>query len=298
MYDIRLFGPTSVHTATRHVSGSQLGGLKPRQILEVLALADGAPVTKDRLAEVLWGEAQPNAAIATLETYVCVLRRSMGAGKGTPSAIVTTTAGYRLDLNTATVDLHRCRSMLARAATANDATALSLTRRALRLCEQPLLATEARAPWVDLARDEFRRTLATACGRASRAALALGDPAEAVTLATRGTGLDPYDEALTRDLMRALAADGRQAGALRTFLDLRRGLVEELGVEPGPQTRALYMRLLTDDVRADPRAVPSRVELGGLVDLLRETLARVPGVDTGAVDRALAQVSGQALGLP
>ncbi len=116
-------------------------------------------------------------------------------------------------------------------------------------------------------------------------------------LASRATSLEPYDEALTRDLMRALSADGRRAGALRAFLELRRALVEELGVEPGPQTRALYVQLLTDDATAGPEAVPSRVELRGLVELLRETLARMPGVDTGAVDRALAQVAGQALGL-
>ena len=81
--------------------------------------------------------------------------------------------------------------------------------------------------------------------------------------------------------MRALSADGRRAGALRAFLELRRRLVEELGVEPGPQTRALYVQVLTDDAEAGQGAIPSRVELRGLVELLRETLARMPGVDIG-----------------
>lgn len=297
MYDIRLFGTTTVHEATGDVVGSQLGGIKPRQILEVLALADGAPVTKDRLAQLLWGETVPASAVATLETYVCVLRRRMGAGSGAPSPITTTSAGYRLDLDAVTVDLHECRSLLALAAVADDEEAMALTRQALRLCEQPLLASEMRADWADLAREEFHHEVAAACGRASRAALTLGETATAVQLASRATSLEPYDEALTRDLMRALSADGRRAGALRAFLELRRALVEELGVEPGPQTRALYVQLLTDDATAGPQAVPSRVELRGLVELLRETLSRMPGVDTGAVDRALAQVAGQALGL-
>ena len=59
-------------------------------------------------------------------------------------------------------------------------------------------------------------------------------------------------------------------------LELRRRLVEELGVEPGPQTRALYVQVLTDDAEAGQGAIPSRVELRGLVELLRETLARMP----------------------
>ena len=111
---------------------------------------------------------------------------------------------------------------------------------------------------------------------------------------TRATDLEPFDEARTRDLMRALSADGRRASALRAFADLRRRLVDELGVGPGPQTRALYVQVLTDDAEKGQGAIPSKVEVRGLVELLRETLAGMPGVDTGAVDRALALVAGQA----
>ena len=45
-----------------------------------------------------------------------------------------------------------CRSLLAMGATADDAAALALTRRALLLCERPLLASEVRADWADRAR--------------------------------------------------------------------------------------------------------------------------------------------------
>ncbi len=44
-------------------------------------------------------------------------------------------------------------------------------------------------------------------------------------------------------------------------------------------------------------SIPIHVEVHGLVELLRDTLARMPGVDVVSVDRALAQVTGQALGL-
>jgi DNA-binding SARP family transcriptional activator len=297
MFDIRLFGTTTVRSTTTEVVGSQLGGIKPRQVLEVLALAGSAPVTKDRLVQVLWGDSPPASAVPTLESYVCVLRRSMGAGKGSTSPIVTTSAGYRLDRDRVSVDVLRCRSLLARAATADDALALTLTRKALRLCDQPLLASETRAGWADEVRNEFRRELATACGRASRAARALGQHDEAVQLALRGTTLEPFDESLARDLMLAQCTAGRRAAALSAFLDLRRRLVDELGVEPGPQTRALYVKVLTSDCQAPSNAIPTRVEVRGLVELLRDAVARMPGVDVVTIDRALAQVTGQALGV-
>jgi SARP family transcriptional regulator, regulator of embCAB operon len=297
MFDIRLFGTTTVRSPTTEVVGSQLGGVKPRQVLEILALAGAAPVSKDRLVQALWGDTSPVSPVAAVESYVSVLRRSLGAGKGTTSAIVTTSAGYHLDRDRVSVDLLRCRSMLARAATAGDTQALSLTRKALRFCEQPLLASEARADWADHTRNEFRQVLATACGRASRAALAVGDYDQAVQLATRGTTLEPFDEALTRDLMQALCSAGRQAAALSTFLELRRRLVDELGVEPGPQTRALYARVLATDGTTGPEAIPTHVEVHSLVELLRTSLARMPGVDVVTVDRALSQVTGHALGI-
>ncbi len=79
MFDIRLFGTTTVRSTTTEVVGSQLGGIKPRQVLELLALAGEAPVTKDRLVHVLWGDRLPASPVPTLESYVSVLRRSVGA---------------------------------------------------------------------------------------------------------------------------------------------------------------------------------------------------------------------------
>ncbi len=55
------------------------------------------------------------------------------------------------------------------------------------------------------------------------------------------------------------------------------------------------MQVLTDDSPTGSDAIPTRVEVRGLVELLRDTLARMPGVDVVSVDRALAQVTGQAL---
>jgi SARP family transcriptional regulator, regulator of embCAB operon len=247
--------------------------------------------------QVLWGDTPPASPVATVESYVSILRRSLGSGKNVASPIVTTPAGYHLDRDRVSVDLLRCRSMLTRAVTAGDAQALNLTRKALRFCEEPLLASETRADWADQTRNEFRQVLATACGRASRAALVVGDHDQAVQLATRATTLEPYDESLTRDLMQALCSAGRQAAALSTFLDLRRRLVDELGVEPDTQTRALYAQVLAADAQAGSEALPTREEVHGLVELLRVSLAKMPGVDVVSVERALAQVAGHALGL-
>src|SRR5215217_5855697 len=85
---VELFGATAVVLP----DGSRvtdLGGIKPRQVLEMLALSVGAPVSKDRLVEQLWGGNPPRTFMATLESYISLLRRRLGVGRGRGSALAT-----------------------------------------------------------------------------------------------------------------------------------------------------------------------------------------------------------------
>src|SRR4051794_29501900 len=86
MMYVKLFGSPTVVTDHGSVSVTDLGGVKPRQILEILALSAGSPVPKDRLAELLWDGQPPKSYVATLEGYVCVLRRRLGQGRGRRAA--------------------------------------------------------------------------------------------------------------------------------------------------------------------------------------------------------------------
>ena len=51
MIEIQLFGPTTVSCGDIRFTATDLGGSKPRQLLEMLALDVGVPVSQELLAE-------------------------------------------------------------------------------------------------------------------------------------------------------------------------------------------------------------------------------------------------------
>jgi hypothetical protein len=58
----------------------------------------------------------------------------------------------------------------------------------------------------------------------------------------------PLHEVLTGLLMRALAATGRQAAALAAYEALRGRLADELGIDPGPEVRAVHLQVLRGEI--------------------------------------------------
>jgi len=235
MLSIRLFGPTAVMTDGGDTPVTDLGGVKPRQILEILAARPGAPVTKDRLAELLWDGEPATSYVGTLESYVCVLRRKLGHGRGRTSPLTTTSNGYLLDPATASVDLAEFRRLVRLAATAAPANGLQLVQQAVAMLSGELLASEAYQAWACSERKVFQRDVVEACCRAAQNALAVRDFDSAECMSRLAIGYDCLAEDAWQHLMRALSASGRGCEAIRAYVDLRTA-VERAGVVLGPLT--------------------------------------------------------------
>src|SRR3954451_1599839 len=245
MISISLLGPIEVTVDGQPIPPSALAG-RQRQILQILALEAGSAVPKDRLADLLWDGEPPTSYVGTLESYVCVLRRTLGLASGRSSLLATTAKGYVLDTDAVRVDLRDFRKLVATASSGSAADVVSATAAALDLVRGELLVEEPCASWAVRARDEFIRTLVAACAHAAQLANAIGDFEQADRLARRAVEADPLCEDGWQQLMRVLWLSGRRCGALRAYAELRQALLDDLGEEPGVQSQQLYLAILRD----------------------------------------------------
>jgi DNA-binding SARP family transcriptional activator/tetratricopeptide (TPR) repeat protein len=250
----RLSSTLVVEAGDREWSGRELGSRKARTLLALLAAERGRPVPTDRIVDALWHDTPPSDPAANVATLVSRIRRTLG-----PSLVVGLPGAYGLggpwgvDL----IDAERwCAEAAARLGAAEHALADSAATAALDLLGgQVALLDEADDDWVLAVRgqvDGLRRS----ARRHRVAALLHLDPDTAVRVATDGVASDPYDEQAVRDLMRALAADGRVSGALAAYDRLARTLREELGTDPDPATEALHLSLLRAGTGAADPALP------------------------------------------
>ena len=294
MISIELFGQISVCC-----DGVPLAALsaKQRQILAILALSPGSPMSRERLADQLWEGSPPDSYVGTLDSYVCVLRRRLGIAAGRASALATTTAGFMLELgDSVEVDLHWF-YVLAQAADARTGLpALEWAEEAMTLVTGDLVSEAPYAAWAMRAREQLVRTLVDMCTRGAQRANGLGEFARASRLARCALEQDPVCEEAWRQLMLAAWFSGSRGQALGVYAEFRTAMAEYLGDEPGRESRELYMTILTaesNDSAASGRSSLEEVET--LLQLLRQELELTPGVRAPALDAQLSEVAARAL---
>lgn len=243
---VRLRGELSVRLGPVVLGPRQLGGVKPRRLLLALLLARGAPVSKDRLGELLWDGPRPVTAAATIEAYVCVLRKRLDPQSGPRASLIETRAGgYRIERSRLDLDVDRSERLASRAlhpATA-PADAVALLREALAEATAPLVPDEGSADWIAAARAAHEvRTRELLVAAAEKVALVAPD--DATRWAQLALDSDPLDESAWYALLHTKERSGDHADGLRAYGRCRTLFADELGCAPGPRLQELYGRLL------------------------------------------------------
>jgi DNA-binding SARP family transcriptional activator len=241
---IRLLGRFAVLRGSEEIPLRAFGGRRAQQLLRLLALRRGALVPKDVIAEALWPERHPADAGGNIEVLVSRIRRALGDR----TLIQTGSGGYALtadgrcwvDAEAFLAAVGAGRALLAE----RPAEALVSFRNALEIWQGEPLAEDTYVEWAQEYRRHLALALLEALEGAATAALACGDPAEAITWAERALAREPLREASAMLAVQALAASGDQAGALARFDSFRRRLASEAGLGPSPEAWELRQCIL------------------------------------------------------
>ena len=215
---------------------------KARAVLAILSLRAGQPLARDKLASLLWPEFPEGHARHSLRQTLFTLRKAASA-----LDLVSDADALAIPTTLVSVDATEFQRLVARATPDALAQACALYRGDLlegfRVHEGPF------EDWLLGERERLHQLAVDALRRLVEHYSSSGSTAEAIQTALRLVAIDPLQEVAHRLLMRAYAATGRRASAVRQYEVCKRLLRRELGVAPEPETSRLYEEIRASESR-------------------------------------------------
>ncbi|UQA36859.1 AfsR/SARP family transcriptional regulator [Streptomyces sp. HNA39] len=236
-----------------------LGGVRHGATLAYLLLHSNEMVSISRLMAAVWPARVPPTGRQMLYNAIFRLRRILSAGGG-GEELLRDGPGYVLRVPDSRLDVRQFQALEARGrgelAAGLWSEASDTFRDALGLWRGPALEdlVEHGYAWPESTALDNARTSALE-GRIE-ADIALGRYRDVIGDLEGLVRAEPLREQACGWLMQALYHCGRQADALSLYRRTRGALVDQLGIEPSPQLRALESAVLNHDLE---RALPSPV---------------------------------------
>jgi DNA-binding SARP family transcriptional activator len=260
---IQVLGPVG---AWHHGVPLDLGPPRQRGLLGLLALVGGRPLPRAELVEALWQYRPPVSAINMIQSYVKRLRRALEPERlryQSSTVLPAVGDGYALRVPARAIDALVFRDLVSTAVAAQREgrtdRAATMLAEAIGLWQGPpladvaLLANHPKVTALSAERNSVLVGYAQARG-------ALGEWAQTLSVLQEVTTAQPLDEAAHAWLIHAYHVLGRRADAFALYHQIRRRLVDDLGIDPGTELAAVHAALLRDD---NPSALVAPVLLAG-----------------------------------
>ncbi len=221
----------------------QLASSKARLLLAYLATFRGRPHSRALLAGTLWPNQPEEKARRRLSDTLWRLRRALGEYilADEESIEFNTALPYWLDQE----ELERKLNSYRRETTGTQAPLAShqALEEAVALYQGEFLEG-IYDDWVLVERERLRGLYLQALQALLVVYKQTGDYVAALTTAQRLVAMEPFHEAIHREIMRLYHLTGRDAEAIAQYHHCRDILHRELNVTPSPETEALYQALV------------------------------------------------------
>ncbi len=222
-------------------------------LLKLLAARVGRAVPREVLSEWLWPEADERSGRERLKVTIYALRHQLRAAGLNEEIIETVDGAYLLRREAVWIDVEafdRCvTDGSARQRQEQWEAALHSYMEARRLYRGDYMEENIHADWCAEERDRLREVHLEMMASMAECHAACDRYPEAVSLYRSILVDDPCREGIHRTLMTHLARLGHYDSAVAQYHHCARILAEELDVEPMPETRRLYERILAGEAK-------------------------------------------------
>ncbi|MEN6479220.1 MAG: tetratricopeptide repeat protein [Anaerolineales bacterium] len=197
-----------------------------------LLAANPRGLRRDTIIEMLWPESEPDKGNSLFHSTLYRVRRALGQ-----KVIARASDRYSFDSNLSLyLDAAVFEDLARKALSEGDREARS---QALALYHEPFLSS-CELQWCYQQREQLSRLLSELLVAEAQDRIAQGDTHGAEEAFNRLLELDDLDERAYRGVMWCRSKHGDEAGATRAYMQCRKALRAELGVEPESATRKMW----------------------------------------------------------
>jgi ATP/maltotriose-dependent transcriptional regulator MalT/two-component SAPR family response regulator len=223
---------------------------KPMELLKALVGFGGDDIQEVKIAESMWPRIDGDYAQRSLTTTLHRLRKNLGIDQ----AVALRNGRLALDPRLCWLDLRAFEEVTRKIDSCLKSASASvslecvnrLQERLLGLYRGPFMASEGDDPRYVGLRERLRTRFERCVGELARYFESLGDWEQAIDCYTRSLEVDELAEAFYRKLMLCYREMGRQAEAVDVYNACKRIFNAELNIEPSPETKAVYERVLSE----------------------------------------------------
>ena len=217
-----------------------------RSLLVLLAINQGRELPRESIIHAMWPKSTEEVGRKNFYSVWSQLKRALSLTDGTCPYLVRHQYGCALEERFVQSDVARfgqiCRELLFGRPDFQEWA--DIYTELDRDFANDLLPAETDNPLVISARNDFRSRLVDALVSATHSVVEAGNPQWGIWFARMAVSHDETREDAYVALMRAQIAGDQRTAAIMTFLKCQKVLADELGVDPSPETVALYESLL------------------------------------------------------
>jgi ATP/maltotriose-dependent transcriptional regulator MalT/two-component SAPR family response regulator len=250
--NVRTLGSFGVWRGDAEIRDRDWRSVKARQLLQLLLVERGRMLPRDRIMDMLWPGLEAEAAANNLRVTLSRLTKAIEPNRpeGAPTYYVIQqgdTYGFNVesdhsyDAAVFAQAVEQGRLALQRT---DLPTAIRHFREAITLYAGTFLPDCLYEDWSVVERERLSLIFTEASLRLGGLLLDQQQPHEAIGLAWRVIEFDPAQEEAYQLLIRAYTLLGERSTALRIYTRCLEALDRELGVEPLPETVALYEQIM------------------------------------------------------